>query len=98
MPESQRVAQSGIREAGWLLGVDTCGPTGSVALARLDGAVLEILGQTALAGRSYSATLVAAAGELLDSERPFEALKKVRTLLPLEAASANMQEPSKEVA
>jgi len=66
MPESQRVAQSGIREAGWLLGVDTCGPTGSVALARLDGAVLEILGQTALAGRSYSATLVAAAGELLE--------------------------------
>jgi len=41
---------------------------------------------------------LAEAGELLDSERPFEALKKVRTLLPLEAASADMQEPSKEVA
>ena len=53
-------------EPGWLLGVDTCGPTGSVALARLDGAMLEILGQTELAGRSYSATLVAAASELLE--------------------------------
>lgn len=38
------------------------------------------------------------ASDLLDGERPFEALKKVRTLLPLEAGSAKMQEPSKEVA
>lgn len=49
-----------------LLGVDTCGPSGSVALARISGRKLEILGQTELAGRSYSATLIAAVGELLD--------------------------------
>ncbi|HQP37763.1 MAG TPA: 4Fe-4S dicluster domain-containing protein [Polyangiaceae bacterium] len=36
--------------------------------------------------------------DLLDADRPFEALKKVRMLLPLEAASAVTQEPSKEVA
>ena len=48
-----------------LLGIDTCGPTGSVALARLAGRDLEILGQTELEGRSYSATLVAAVRELL---------------------------------
>lgn len=48
-----------------LLGVDTCGPSGSVALARLSGHKLEILEQTELAGRSYSATLIAAVGELL---------------------------------
>ena len=49
-----------------LLGIDTCGSSGSVALGRLsaNGAV-EILGQKELAGRSYSATLVAAVGELL---------------------------------
>jgi flagellar protein FlbT len=37
-------------------------------------------------------------GELLDADRPFEALKKVRTLLPLEAAGTKAQELSKEVA
>ena len=52
-----------------VLGIDTCGPSGSVALARLTRVAchlsVEILGQTALEGRSYSATLVAAAGDLL---------------------------------
>jgi len=48
-----------------LLAIDTCGPAGSVALGRLAGRDLEILGQTELEGRSYSATLVAAVGELL---------------------------------
>jgi flagellar protein FlbT len=38
------------------------------------------------------------ASELLDADRPFEALKKVRTLLPLEVTAANAQERSKEVA
>lgn len=47
------------------LGVDTCGPSGSVTLGRLDGGSVTILGQTELAGRSYSATLVAAVGDLL---------------------------------
>jgi tRNA threonylcarbamoyladenosine biosynthesis protein TsaB len=48
-----------------ILAIDTCGPSGSVALGRLTGNVLEILGQTELEGRSYSSTLVAAVGELL---------------------------------
>jgi tRNA threonylcarbamoyladenosine biosynthesis protein TsaB len=53
-----------------LLGVDTCGPSGSVALGHLTGPGgarrdLEILGQIELQGRSYSATLVAAVGDLL---------------------------------
>lgn len=53
-----------------VLGVDTCGPVGSVALARLtpdgpDG--LEVLGEKELAGRSYSATLLAAVEELLSA-------------------------------
>ncbi|MGA9669056.1 MAG: tRNA (adenosine(37)-N6)-threonylcarbamoyltransferase complex dimerization subunit type 1 TsaB [Terracidiphilus sp.] len=48
-----------------LLAIDTCGPTGSVALGRLAGRDLEILGQTELEGRNYSATLVTAVSELL---------------------------------
>lgn len=48
-----------------LLAIDTCGPTGSVALARLAGASLAILGQRELEGRSYSATLVSAVADLL---------------------------------
>ena len=48
-----------------MLGVDTCGLSGSVALGRIEGDNAEILGQKELAGRSYSATLVAAVGELL---------------------------------
>jgi tRNA threonylcarbamoyladenosine biosynthesis protein TsaB len=52
-----------------LLAIDTCGPSGSVALGRVDGQLpgssVEILGQIELEGRSYSSTLVAAVGELL---------------------------------
>ena len=51
---------------GLLLAIDTCGPTGSVALGRLAGRDLEILGQKELEGRSYSATLVSAVAELLE--------------------------------
>jgi tRNA threonylcarbamoyladenosine biosynthesis protein TsaB len=50
-----------------LLAVDTCGPSGSVALGRLAGRDLEILGETHLEGRSYSATLVAAFAGLLNN-------------------------------
>jgi flagellar biosynthesis repressor protein FlbT len=35
---------------------------------------------------------------LLDSDRPFDALKKVRALLPFEPAATSTQERSKEVA
>ena len=48
-----------------VLGIDTCGPTGSVALARLTGGSVEILGETAIEGRSYSEMLIAAIDELL---------------------------------
>lgn len=48
-----------------LLAIDTCGPSGSVALGRWDGQAIEILGQIELEGRSYSSTLVAAVSELL---------------------------------
>ena len=65
MPESQSVAGDGML----VLGVDTCGPSGTVALARLEGGIATILGQKELAGRSYSATLVAAVGELLTENR-----------------------------
>jgi tRNA threonylcarbamoyladenosine biosynthesis protein TsaB len=50
---------------GPLLGIDTCGPSGSVALGRLAPGGVELLKQKELAGRSYSATLVTAVGELL---------------------------------
>jgi tRNA threonylcarbamoyladenosine biosynthesis protein TsaB len=52
-------------ESSLLLGIDTCGPSGSVALGRLCGRSVEILGQIELEGRSYSSTLVAAVGGLL---------------------------------
>ena len=48
-----------------LLGIDTCGPSGSVALGRLASDGVAILDQTELAGRTYSATLVAAIQGLL---------------------------------
>jgi tRNA threonylcarbamoyladenosine biosynthesis protein TsaB len=52
-------------ESTLLLGIDTCGPTGSVALGRWSGQTMEVLGQIELEGRNYSSTLVAAIGELL---------------------------------
>jgi flagellar protein FlbT len=36
--------------------------------------------------------------DLLDTDRPFEALKKVRMLLPLEGAGVKPREINKEVA
>lgn len=50
-----------------LLAIDTCGPSGSVALGRIPGRDVEILGQIELAGRTYSATLVSAIAHLLQS-------------------------------
>lgn len=48
-----------------ILAIDTCGPAGSVALGRLVGGAVEIIGERELEGRSYSATLIAAVGGLL---------------------------------
>jgi tRNA threonylcarbamoyladenosine biosynthesis protein TsaB len=52
-------------DKAFLLGIDTCGPSGTVAVGRLTGDRVEILGQIELEGRSYSSTLVAAVGELM---------------------------------
>jgi len=48
-----------------VLGVDTCGPSGSAALGWLNGGQFKLLEQIELEGRSYSTRLVAAIGELL---------------------------------
>ncbi len=48
-----------------ILTIDTCGPSGSVALGRFTGRNPGILGQIELKGRTYSATLVSAVGDLL---------------------------------
>jgi tRNA threonylcarbamoyladenosine biosynthesis protein TsaB len=56
-----------VAEPRLILAIDTCGPSGSVALGRLAGRNVEILGQIELAGRTYSATLVAAVSDLLES-------------------------------
>jgi tRNA threonylcarbamoyladenosine biosynthesis protein TsaB len=55
--------------AVYLLGIDTCGPTGSVALACVLGEGVEILDQRTLEGRTYSATLIAAVREVLDANK-----------------------------
>ena len=52
-----------------LLSIDTCGPSGSIALARLHGDTLDVLAETGLAGKTYSARLVPAIVELLAAER-----------------------------
>jgi tRNA threonylcarbamoyladenosine biosynthesis protein TsaB len=52
-----------------ILAIDTCGPSGSVALGRLAGRDLEVFGQTELEGRTYSAKLVSAVRQLLESAR-----------------------------
>jgi tRNA threonylcarbamoyladenosine biosynthesis protein TsaB len=48
-----------------LLGIDTCGTTGTVALGRWNGVECQVLSQTELEARSFSATLVKAGGDLL---------------------------------
>src|SRR5215472_18595354 len=65
MLESQPVAERKSEAVRLVLGVDTCGPSGTVALASIDGESVAILGQRSLAGRTYSATLVANIAEIL---------------------------------
>jgi tRNA threonylcarbamoyladenosine biosynthesis protein TsaB len=48
-----------------LLAIDTCGPTGSIALGQLVGDKLHILGETTLGGQRPSETLVGSACEML---------------------------------
>ena len=63
MTSTETAVQAGKR---FVLAIDTCGPSGSVALGRIGAAGVAILGQKELAGRSYSAMLVTAVGELLN--------------------------------
>ena len=54
------------RVPGCVLGIDTCGPRGRWRWRGWSGRELRVLGcKSELEGRSYSATLVAAVGELL---------------------------------
>jgi tRNA threonylcarbamoyladenosine biosynthesis protein TsaB len=52
-------------EGGMLLGVDTCGASGSVALARVRGDGIELVGEVVLAGGEFAARLVQAIADLL---------------------------------
>jgi len=64
--ESEHSSQAAPAHFGrLLLAIDTCGPTGSVALGRLAGRDLEVLGHVELEGRSYSTSLIAAVESLL---------------------------------
>lgn len=65
MAANQIAAEDGETKAVMVLGVDTCGPTGSVALGRWEGGKFQLLAHRELAGRTYSATLVKTAGEVL---------------------------------
>jgi len=53
-------------ESTLLLGIDTCGPTGSVALGQVVQGEVHILGESELASRTYSTTLIASVSELLE--------------------------------
>jgi len=52
----------------YLLGIDTCGPCGSVAVGRLVAGAAEVIGQKELAGRTYSSALIPAIEELLGGQ------------------------------
>jgi tRNA threonylcarbamoyladenosine biosynthesis protein TsaB len=52
-----------------LLGIDTCGGAGSIALARSSNSGLEVIAQAQLAGKTYSAQLIPAIQELLESRQ-----------------------------
>lgn len=49
------------------LSIDTCGPSGAVALARVDTTAIDVLAQTELPGKTYSAGLLPAIRSLLVS-------------------------------
>ncbi|HEY1209304.1 MAG TPA: tRNA (adenosine(37)-N6)-threonylcarbamoyltransferase complex dimerization subunit type 1 TsaB [Terracidiphilus sp.] len=54
-----------MQDYAYLLSIDTCGPTGSIALGQLIGGELHILGETSLGGQRPSETLVGDACEIL---------------------------------
>lgn len=65
MVNNESMGQPVATDGALLLGIDTCGPAGSVALARVDRTGVQLLGEIALEGGTYSATLIAAIGDLL---------------------------------
>lgn len=52
-----------------LLGIDTCGSTGTIALARPEGERVIVLGEAELAGKTYSAMLTQRIRELLEAHQ-----------------------------
>ena len=52
-----------------LLGIDTCGGAGSIALARRSGSQMDIIAEAELAGKTYSALLIPTIKELLDMQQ-----------------------------
>lgn len=52
-----------------LLAIDTCGSTGTIALARYDGERITVLGAADLAGKTYSAMLMPRLRELLAAQK-----------------------------
>src|ERR1700754_4053108 len=52
-----------------LLGIDTCGSTGTIALARREDMQLAVLDEAELAGKTYSALLLPRIRELLEKHR-----------------------------
>ncbi len=69
MESSGKSASKDLISERIILAIDTCGPSGSVALGRVQGESPGIIGQIELEGGSYSSTLVAAVGELLKQNR-----------------------------
>jgi tRNA threonylcarbamoyladenosine biosynthesis protein TsaB len=55
-----------LNENSLLLGVDTCGPSGSIALGRVTDAGLAVMGEAQIAGGEYAASLVLTIADLLD--------------------------------
>jgi tRNA threonylcarbamoyladenosine biosynthesis protein TsaB len=51
-----------------VLAIDTCGATGSIALGRVGQDAIEVLAQTVLAGKTYSAQLVPVLREMLEKQ------------------------------
>lgn len=51
-----------------VLAIDTCGPSGSIVLAGFEHGALQLLAQTVLAGKTYSAQLVPALRGLLSAQ------------------------------
>jgi tRNA threonylcarbamoyladenosine biosynthesis protein TsaB len=62
-----------------LLGIDTCGSTGTIALARRDGERITVLGTEELAGKTYSAMLVPRLRSLLEAHRV--SLKEIEAIV-----------------